>query len=123
MPPLTTGQFSGLLAPDLRRVYVATGKERPLEYPMVLNTDRMEWNPVTDRIYSGLGTLAPMPEGDRFTQDQATQGPTKTYAATAFGLAVEITYQMWRDDLYGYMREIIAGLARASRNRLEVSAW
>jgi len=123
MPPLTTGQFSGLLAPDLRKVYVATGKERPIEYKMMLNVEGMEWNPLTDRIYSGLGTMPSMPEGDRFDLDTAKQGPTNTYTANPYGLAVEITYPMWRDDLYGYMREIIRGLARASRNRLEVSAW
>lgn len=30
---------------------------------------------------------------------------------------------MWRDDLYGIMRELAAELARSSRNRQEVSAW
>lgn len=121
--PMVSNAFSGLLSPDLRRVYLAVGKERPLEYPMVLNTEGMEWNPMTDRIYAGLGQMAPMPEGDRFTMDSGSQGPTKSYAATPFGMGVEITYIMWRDDLYGVMRELIAGLARASRLRREVSAW
>src|SRR3990167_6886826 len=120
--PIGRGTFSALVAPDLRNVYVETGKERPLEYPLVFNVQTMEWNPVKDQQISGLGTMPGKPEGSQFTLDQPIIGGTKEYTATPFGLAVEVTFEMWRDDLYGVMREIIAGLSRASRNRLEVSA-
>lgn len=121
--PMVSGAFSALLSPDLRRVYINVGKERPLEYPMLLNSEGMEWNPMTDREFAGLGTMSPMPEGDRFPMDAGKQGNTKTYTATPYGMGVEITYIMWRDDLYGVMREMTAGLARASRLRKEISAW
>ncbi|GAG81747.1 unnamed protein product [marine sediment metagenome] len=32
--PITRGGISPLLSPDLHKVYVETGKERPKEYPM-----------------------------------------------------------------------------------------
>lgn len=121
--PTTRGAFSALLAPDLRRVYMETGKERPLEYPTLFNVDDMEWNPVTDRQISGLGTMPAKNEGAQFTLDEPLLGGTKSYEATPYGLAVEITFEMWRDDLYGVMRELSAELARASRNRQEVDAW
>src|ERR1043166_509851 len=121
--PITKGAFSALVAPDLRRVFYETGKERPNEYEFVFNVDDMEWNPQTDRQISGLGTLAAMGEGEQFDLDEPVMGGTKSYEATAFGLAVEITWVMWRDELYGIMRELVAELARASRNRQEVSAW
>lgn len=121
--PMQTGAFSGLIAPDLRKVMVDVGREWPIEYDKVLNTGGMEWNPLSDRIYAGLGTMPSMPQGDRFSMDQGVQGPTKTYTAVPYGMGVEITYIMWRDDLYGVMRELVAGLARASRNRMEVNAW
>ena len=41
--------FTALLKPDLRRVYVETGKERPLEYPLIFNVSDMEWNPIKDQ--------------------------------------------------------------------------
>lgn len=123
MPPMNTTQFAGLLAPDLRRVYIATGKKRPPEAELILNTGPMEYNPVKDRIYSGLGTMPSMPEGQRFPQDQIVQGPTKTYQALPFGLACEITFPMWEDDLYGVMHDLIRGLALASRNRKEVAGY
>lgn len=123
MPPVTRGEISELLAPDLRKVYIETGKERPLEFPLVFNVSDMEWNPVTDQNVSGLGTMPEKTEGAQFTLDELIMGTTKQYTATPYGLAVEITWEAWRDELYGVLREMVACLARAGRNRQEVSAW
>ena len=120
---ISRGQFSALVAPDLRHVYVETGKERPLEYPLIFNTQDMEWNPVTDRQISGLGTMPEKPEGSQFQPDQPILGGSKAYTAVPYGMAFEVTWEMWRDELYGVMRELSAELARSARNRQEVQAW
>ena len=121
--PTNTGAIAELLAPDLRKVYVETGKERPLEYPVYFNVSDMEWNPLTDQQVSGLGTLPGKDQGEQFTMDDILMGGTKTYTAAPFGMAVEITWEAWRDELYGIMREMVRELARSSRNRQEVDAW
>jgi hypothetical protein len=121
--PVRRGAISALVAPDLHKVYYDTGKERPLEFPLYFNVDDMEWNPITDQQVSGLGTLPSKPEGAQFGLDEVMIGGTKAYTAAPFGLAVEITWEAWRDELYGVMREMVASLARASRNRQEVDAW
>ena len=117
------GSISELLAPDLRKVHIETGKERPLEYTLLFNVDDMPWNPMTDQQVSGLSTLEEKPEGDAFTLDEPIIGGTVTYTATAYGLALEVTWEAWRDELYGVMAEMIAEFTRASNNRQEVSAW
>lgn len=116
------GAFAALLAPDLRRVYVETGKERPLEHPFWVNVDDMQWNPVRDQQISGIGTMPTKPEGTSFAKDEPILGGNKSYTAVPYGLAVEVTWEMWRDELYGVMREFAAELARSSRNRMEVDA-
>jgi len=121
--PTTRGAIAALLAPGLRKVYIDTGKERPLEHPMFFNVQDMEWNPITDQQVSGLSTLPGKPEGNQFTMDDIIIGGDKAYTAVPFGLAVEITWEAWRDELYGVMREMVASLSRASRNRQEVDAW
>jgi len=83
----------------------------------------MEWNPVTDQQVSGLSTLPSKPEGEQFSLDELLMGGTVTYTAAPFGLAVEITWEAWRDELYGVLKEMVRELARASRNRQEVDAW
>ena len=120
---LTRGTISELLAPDLRQVYVETGKERPKEYPLVANVQEMEWNPISDFQVSGLASMPEKPEGTQFGFDELITGGTKSYTATPYGLAVEITWEAWRDELYGVMQEMIRCLARAGRNREEVAFW
>jgi hypothetical protein len=121
--PVNTGTFAAFLTPDLWRVYVETGRERPLEYPLFHNVEDMPWNGVTDRQIAGLATLDSMGEGDQFPLDEPINGNTVTYDAEIFGKAVEITFPMWRDDQYGVIRELTAELARSSRNKQEVEAW
>ena len=117
------GGFSALMVRDLRRVYIEEGKERPLEYPMVFNVEEMTTNPIKDRQFTGLATMPAKPEGSAFVLDEPILGPAKEYEAEPFGLAVELTWELWRDELYGVMRDMVRGLARASRNRQEVQAW
>jgi len=120
---INRGYIAALIAPDLRKVYYETGKERPLEHPMIFNVSEMEYNPVTDQQVSGLGTMPAKDEMRQFTLDEILIGGTKQYEATPFGLAVEISWEAWRDELYGVLAEMVKGLARASRNRQEVDAF
>lgn len=120
---MTRESITELNAPDLREVYFDTGKERPKEYPLVFNVMDMEWNPISDFQVSGLGTMPTKDEGAQFTFDDIISGGTKTYTAVAYGLAVEVTWEGWRDELYGVMAEMVRCLARAGRNREEVAAW
>lgn len=120
--PIGKGAFGPLIAPNLYRVYVETGKERPMEHPLWVNRITMPWNPVTDQNMTGLGGLRSMPAGTQFPTDAPQMGNTKTYEAQPFGLAVEITWPMWRDELYGIMNEMVAELARSSRDHMEIAA-
>ena len=120
---VTRGAIAALLAPDLRKVYFETGKDRPREYPIVFNVSDMEWNPITDKQVSGLGTMPSKNEGVQFTMDEIILGGTKAYTASPYGLAVEITYEAWRDELYGALKEMVRCLSRAGHNREEVAAW
>jgi hypothetical protein len=123
MAPITRGSITNLLSPDLHAVFVETGKDRPLEYPKYFNVSQMETNPQTDQQISGLGTMPEKPEGTGFTKDDPIIGGRKAYTATPYGLAVEITWEAWRDELYGALKEMIACLKRAAVHRQEVQAW
>jgi hypothetical protein len=123
MALITTGGISALLGPSYRKVYIETGKERPLEYVLVANVSEMPFNPASDQQMTGLSTMPAKPQGRAFALDDIKTGGSKTYTATAFGLAVEVTFEAWRDELYGVLEEMVKGLARAARNRQEVQFW
>lgn len=119
---LARAAFAALIAPDLHRVFEEVGEEYPLEYPSWCNVTDMEWNPIKDQQISGLGTLVPKPEGIQFTLDEPVLGANKSIEATPFGLAIEIPWELWRDELYGVMRDEVAELSRSARHRQEVDA-
>ncbi len=121
MAIMVRGGFNALLRTELAGVYLGTYKERPLEYPNYLNVADMETNPEKYQQVSGLGTALEMGEGDTFPLDEAVLGGTKSYEVRNYGLAIEITYRLWRDEKYGIMRDLVAELARSVRNRQEVS--
>lgn len=118
----TRASITELLAPDLRKVYVEKGSEYPREYPVWCNVADMNWNPMTDQQVAGLGQMPQKREGQQFSLDEMKMGGTKTYEAIPYGLAVEITFEAWRDELYGVFKEIVSCLAEAGRHREEVSA-
>lgn len=119
---INRGGFARLLEPDLRKVHVEIGQKRRLEHPMWVNQPDMPWNPFTDKQLAGFGVMPAKPEGDVFTVDEPIDGGTKSYEAVSYGIAWEVTREMWRDDLYGPMRGMTEAATKSSLNRLEVDA-
>src|SRR5438128_10743855 len=101
-------QFIALARTDLRRVAIEAGEERAREYTYVDNVEEMETDPITDRQITGLGFMPPKDEGDTFSLDQPILGPTSTIKSRGYALAAEITWEMWRDEQYGVMRDFAA---------------
>lgn len=122
MPPVRTGQLAALLQPNIYRVYVETGRERPHEFPYWVNTLDLPWQGFTNQQISGLGTVPEMAEGNTFTYDAPILGATKTHNAISYGLGFEVTYLMWHRELYGIMDMMSRELRRSMDYRLEVAA-
>lgn len=125
MPSSIVGRtgFSALMAPGIWRVYEMTGKERPLEYDKVINIEEMPWNPITDQAVAGLGTVPTKAEGAAFSLDAPVLENQIQVSVTAYGLAVEFTYEAWEDEKYGVFKDMAAEMARSGRNREEVVGW
>ena len=121
--PVSRGTLTPLLARDLRKVYYETGKEQPLEYPMVANVDTMDWNPVRDQQVIGIGNMPVKPEGSQFPLDAHAIGGTKDYTAQPRGMAIEFTWEGYRDELYGVCQEMVGEMGRATRQAQEVDFW
>ena len=120
--PIRTNSFSALLAPGIYRVYVETGRRRPLEFPQWVNVIDMPWQGYSNRQISGLGAMGTKPEGAQFPMDAPILGNAKTHTSIAYGSGFEVTYEMWRDELYGVMDMLASELRRVSNYRMEVDA-
>ena len=120
--PINTNSVASLLAPGIYRVYVETGRKRPLEFAQFMNVIDMPYQAYVNRQVSGLGPMGTKPEGTSFPMDSFLIGNTKTHTATSYGSGFEVTYETWRDELYGVVDMLASELRRVSDYRLEVDA-
>lgn len=118
-----TSGFSNLLAPGLRKIYFDRHKQYPTEYDKYMRVDTMDSAYVDDYELSMLGGAFPAKtEGASIQYVDPLTGSTKRYTASPFGLGFRITHEMYKDDLYGPMKRMSAGLAKCSRNEVEYQA-
>ena len=92
---IKTGGLAALLTLDYKRLYVETGKERPLEYPLWCNVEDMDMQDEKDLQITGLSTMPAKDEGTAFATDEPLLGGNKTYHAYPYGMAIEFTWEMW----------------------------
>lgn len=121
--PTTTGQFSQLLAPGLRKIFFQHLKERPPQYSQLFNMNSSSRAYEEDLEIAGLGTMPAKPEGNSITYQDPVQGGKKRYTHVSFGLGFRVTVEMYEDDLYGPMKRMTRELAKAGRNVREVRSF
>lgn len=122
MPAMTNG-FADYLSTKWQKVLVNVGKEKPLLYPRAVRVEDMDTNPFLSVKISGMGQMPQKPEGQQFVADLPIPGGNFSVTALPFGMLFSVTYEMWRDDLYGVMMDMWADMGRSARFRQEVQAW
>lgn len=121
--PARTGNFSALLAPGLRKVFFDAYKSIPTEYDKVFNVLTSERNYEEDYAMTMLGGSFPeKTEGASITYVDPRSIGTKKYIHKSFGMGFRVTWEMYSDDLYGPMRKMSKGLAKAAQNTVELEA-
>lgn len=118
--PASTGQFSHLLAPGLRKIYTEELRDRSTEYDKIANTDTSKRNYEEDLQVALLGTTPAKAQGGPTTFDSPIQGSKVRYTHTSYGLGFRVTREMYDDDLYGVMKKASKDLAGANAETVEV---
>lgn len=119
---LNTSGLTPLLLPDIKRVYIEAGKARPPEYTQFMNVEDLDWQGEKDLQLAGTGLMPSKPEGTPFAAQEAILGGTKAYTSQPYGFALEISAEMWEDDLMGAVMKIVQGMTRGAMDREEIQA-
>lgn len=118
-----SSQFANLLAPGLRKVFFDFLKPLPSEYDKLFKVSTMDKLYHDDYELTMLGGSFPAKlQGESIQYVDPLTGTTKRHTASPFGLGFRVTHEMWKDDLYGPMRKMSKGLAKASKNTVELQA-
>lgn len=120
--PATRGQFAQLLAPGLMSVIYEDLAEHPEEYSQLFNVYPTTRAYEEDQLVAGLAAVPSKPEGQQLYQDTPIQGGSYRYTVASFGLAFQVTREMWDDDQYGIMKKVSQDFAGSIRQTIEVNA-
>lgn len=117
-----TGNFAQLLEPGLLDILGRSFRRRGEEYSKFLNIKTSRKNRETILKVAGLGLAQLKNQNDAITFDDPLQGNTLSVNFLTYALGVSISWEMFSDDLYGYMRQIAGELGLSMRETIEVLA-
>lgn len=120
MATQTTGSFSHLLAPGLRKVFFDEYKQWPEEYSQIAQVETSSQAYEEDLNATGLGRLERKNEGTSLTYDLGIQGNKKRYTHVTFALGFRVSQEMMEDDLYGVMKKMSKQLAMSAKQTVEL---
>ncbi len=121
--PVSTGQFSKLLAPGLRKVYGDSVEKHEMEYDKIANMLSSKRNYEEELQVALLGSTPVKPQGGPTFFDQPLQGNVVRFTHVSYGLGFRVTREMWDDDLYGVMEKASRDLAKANAETIEAQFW
>ncbi len=117
-----TGNFAQLLEPGLLPILGRAFRRRGEEYSKILNMKTSRKNKETVLKVAGLGLAQLKNQNDTITFDDPLEGPTLAITFLTYALGVSISWEMFSDDLYGYMRQVANELGLSIRETIEVLA-
>ncbi len=119
---LTRANLASLLVPGLRKVFWLRYNLRGDEFARIFNIQRSNRKYEDDRGVAGFGTMPSKPEGVAVSYDTMTEGYTKRYTHTTYGMGVRLTQELYEDELYKVMNRLVEALARSARYTVEQQA-
>lgn len=120
--PATTGQFSSLMAPGLRKVIFQELDETQQVYNKIFNVGTSNRKYEDDQQITGLGLVPEKPEGVAIEYSDPSESYSKRYTHTAYGLGIRITREMYKDDQYGIAKRWAGALGRSANATIETQA-
>lgn len=118
-----TGAFGNAIDRDLRKVFFHEYDIQPKEYVEIAKMDPMDGAYDKEGEMAGLTQLLDRTEGSAIQFEDFEDGNTKEMTPKDFGLGVQITENMFDDDLTGHMKKAIKELGKAANYSEELEFW
>jgi phage major head subunit gpT-like protein len=116
--------FSHLLAPGLNDILFNKYNQYPDEYTQIFNVENTTRAYEEDAEVAGLGKFVTKAEGQVITYDEPFQSANKKrYTPAVWALGFRVSYELYKNDLYGIIKKMPASLARSAKQTVEAEAW
>ena len=118
---ITTGAHPKALWPGMHAFFGASYKEWPEEYREIFSIEKSSKNYEEDTLVTGFGLAPVKNQGGSVSYEGETQGFTKRYSHTVYGLGYIVTEEEMEDNLYEVVsRRRIKRLAFSMRQTKEI---
>jgi hypothetical protein len=118
---ITTGNHPKALWPGMHAFFGAQYKEHPEEYREIFDIEKSSKNYEEDTKLTGFGLAPVKTEGGGVSYDTESQGYTKRYSHTVYGLGYIVTEEEMEDNQYEIVsRKRIKRLAFSMRQTKEI---
>ena len=118
---ITTGNHPKALWPGMHAFFGAQYKEHPEEYREIFSIEKSSKNYEEDTKIAGFGLAPVKTEGGGVSYDTESQGYTKRYSHTVYGLGYIVTEEELEDNLYEQVsRKRIKRLSFSMRQTKEI---
>lgn len=114
MATMNTGSLTQLLSKDMDNWFFDEFSRHQPEYTQIANIHNGDGYYWREGEGAGLTRLQRMGEGEAVPQERFIQGNTKTVFYQNFGLAVQITKNMYEDEQQNVMRQATQELSKAA---------
>ncbi len=117
---ITTGNHPKALWPGMHAFFGTTYGEYQEEWRDLVDVEKSKKNYEEDTLVTGFGQMPIKPEGSGVSFDSETQGFTKRYTHTVWGLGYIVTQEEMEDNLYEVVsKKRIKRLAFSARQTKE----
>lgn len=119
---VTSGTFSELYVPGLRKVIFESYTYLPVQYEAFLNVASSQRQFEEDYRMGGFGAVPEKAEGTNIIYDDPVPGSKVQFFWTPYGKGFRVTHEAMMDELYGPMKKMATSLGKAFRSQTEVIA-
>lgn len=117
---ITTGNHPKALWPGMHAFFGTTYGEYQEEWRDLVDVEKSSKNYEEDTLVTGFGQMPVKPEGSGISYDSETQGFTKRYTHSVWGLGYIVTQEEMEDNLYEVVsKKRIKRLAFSARQTKE----
>jgi phage major head subunit gpT-like protein len=120
---MNTGAFSQLISHDYKKVTFDEFKRYPEMYRAVANIKTMDSAYEREGQIVGLGALHKIYENQPIEVEAFLQGNSKLYEPEDFALMIQISRNMYDDDLTGHMKKAFQELGKSAAYTRELKFW
>jgi len=117
---VTSGLFSDLYAPGLRKQIFESYTYAPEQYSQFLNVMSTDVQYLDDYYMGGFGSVPTKAEGASIVYDDPVPGGQVRFQWTAYGKGFRITHEAQEDERYGQMRKMATAMGRSFHNQTEI---